>query len=198
MGKKREQKQAQAQPKTKKAPAQAKSKAKKPKPEPEQTGKPKTKKPKRIPAPPASNEHVRKSMQGNKRRDTKPEIVVRQMLREMGYPGYRLDWKKAPGHPDIAYPGRKTCVFVMGCFWHDHEGCKYASKPRTHSDYWEEKFRRNKERDARVRAELEELGWNVIDVWECELKKDRIEETRERLRAEIEYALVKFEPSTTP
>ena len=148
----------------------------------------------KMTAPPASSEAVRKSMQGNKRRDTKPELVVRQMLREMGYPGYRLDWKKAPGHPDIAYPGRKTCVFVMGCFWHDHEGCKYASKPRTHSEYWEEKFRRNKERDARVRAELEELGWSVIDVWECELKRDRIDETRTRLEREIEYAFVKLDP----
>ena len=131
-------------------------------------------------------------MQGNKRRDTKPEIVVRKMLRELGYPGYRLDWKKAPGHPDIAYPGRKTCIFVMGCFWHGHEGCKYASKPRTHSDYWNQKFARNKERDARVRAELEAAGWTVIDVWECELKKDRIDETRERLAREIRYAFVKL------
>lgn len=150
----------------------------------------KEQKAKAIPAPPASSEAVRKSMQGNKRRDTKPELIVRQMLREMGYPGYRLDWKKAPGHPDIAYPGRKTCVFVMGCFWHDHQGCKYASKPRTHSDYWNEKFRRNKERDARVRAELEKLGWTVIDIWECELKKDCIDQTRARLEREISYAFV--------
>lgn len=153
-------------------------------------GKKATKKAKKLKAPAASSEAVRKSMQGNKRRDTKPELIVRQMLRELGYPGYRLDWKKAPGHPDIAYPGRKCAVFVMGCFWHDHEGCKYASKPRTHSEYWQEKFRRNKERDARVRSELEELGWTVIDVWECELKKDRIDETRERLKREIHYAFV--------
>ena len=141
-------------------------------------------------APAASSEAVRKSMQGNKRRDTKPELMVRQMLRDLGYPGYRLDWKKAPGHPDIAYPGRKTAVFVMGCFWHAHEGCKYASRPSTHSDYWDEKFRRNKERDARVRAQLEELGWTVIDIWECELKGDRIDETRARLRQEITYAFI--------
>ena len=128
-------------------------------------------------APEASSEAVRKSMQGNKRRDTKPELVVRRMLREMGYPGYRLDWKKAPGHPDIAYPGRKTAVFVMGCFWHAHEGCKYASRPGTHSDYWDEKFRRNKERDARNRAALVADGWTVIVVWECRLKRDRVQAT---------------------
>ena len=147
---------------------------------------------KKMVAPAASSEAVRKSMQGNKRRDTKPELVVRQMLREMGYPGYRLDWKKAPGHPDIAYPGRKTAVFVMGCYWHAHEGCKYASRPRTHSDYWDEKFRRNKDRDARVRAELEAAGWHVIEIWECELKRDKIEETRARLEREIHYAFVEF------
>ena len=146
----------------------------------------------KMAAPEASSEAVRKSMQGNKRRDTKPELVVRRMLREMGYPGYRLDWKKAPGHPDIAYPGRKTCVFVMGCFWHQHEGCKYASRPRAHTEYWEEKFRRNRQRDARVRAELEELGWTVIEIWECELKKPKLEETRSRLQREIEYAFVKL------
>ena len=145
-----------------------------------------------LKAPAASSEAVRKSMQGNKRRDTGPELVVRRMLRELGYPGYRLDWKKAPGHPDIAYPGRKTAVFVMGCYWHAHEGCKYASRPRTHSDYWDEKFRRNKERDARVRAELEELGWHVIEIWECELKRDKLEETRARLEREIRYAFVEL------
>ena len=147
----------------------------------------------KIQAPPASSDAVRKSMQGNKRRDTKPELVVRHMLRELGYPGYRLDWKKAPGHPDIAFPGRKIALFVHGCFWHSHEGCKYASKPSTNTEYWNAKFARNKARDARVRAELQELGWTVIDIWECELKKDRIDETRERLQREIEYAFVKIE-----
>lgn len=120
-------------------------------------------------------------MQGNKRRDTRPEIQVRKMLRELGYPGYRCDWKKAPGHPDIAFPGRKLAVFVHGCFWHSHEGCKYASKPSSNSDYWTEKFERNKARDIRVRDELEAAGWKVVVVWECELRKDKIEGTQERL-----------------
>ena len=74
-----------------------------------------TQAPTRRDAPPASSDAVRKSMQGNKRRDTKPELIVRKMLRDMGYVGYRLDWKKAHGHPDIAFPGRKIAIYVMGC-----------------------------------------------------------------------------------
>ena len=143
-------------------------------------------------APEASSDAVRKSMQGNKRRDTKPEIVVRKMLREMGYRGYRLDWKKAHGHPDIAFPGRKIAIYVMGCFWHQHEGCKYASTPRQHSEYWQAKFQRNKERDAEVRAAMKADGWQVVEIWECELRKDRIDETRARLKSEIAYAFVKL------
>ena len=148
-----------------------------------------TQKPK---APAASSDAVRKSMQGNKRRDTKPELIVRKMLREMGYTGYRLDWKKAYGHPDIAFPGRKIAIYVMGCFWHRHEGCKYASTPKQHADYWEAKFARNKERDAEVRERMAKDGWHVVEIWECELKKNRIEETRERLFEEIKYAFVKL------
>ena len=146
----------------------------------------------KIEAPPASSDAVRKSMQGNKRRDTKPELVVRQMLREMGFPGYRLDWKKAHGHPDIAYPGRKIAIYVMGCFWHHHEGCKYATTPKQHIEYWQAKFDRNKQRDEEVRAAMEADGWQVVEIWECELKKDKLEETRERLHDEIAYAFVKL------
>ena len=136
-------------------------------------------------APPASSDAVRKSMQGNKRRDTKPEIIVRQLLREMGYPGYRLDWKKAHGHPDIAYPGRKIAIYVMGCFWHQHEGCKYASTPKQHTEYWQAKFARNKQRDAEVRAAMKADGWHVVEIWECELKKHRFEDTVNSVAAEI-------------
>ena len=129
-------------------------------------------------------------MRGNRRRDTKPELIVRRMLREMGYLGYRLDWKKAHGHPDIAYPGRKIAIYVMGCFWHHHDGCKFATTPKTNADYWEAKFTRNKARDSEVRAAMEADGWHVVEIWECELKKDRLEATRERLHQEICYAFV--------
>ena len=125
------------------------------------------------------SEATRKSMQGNKRANTRPELLMRQKLREAGYPGYRLQWKKVPGHPDIAYPGRKIAIFVNACFWHHHEGCKYASIPSTNVEYWENKFATNVARDEKNRLLLEEMGWKVIVVWECELKKDRLDETVE-------------------
>ena len=132
-------------------------------------------------APPASSEAVHNSMVGNKRANTKPDIQVRHMLREMGYPGYRLQWKKAAGHPDIAYPGRKIAIFVNGCFWHHHEGCKYATSPKRNVDFWHAKFERNIARYKATREALEADGWTVLVIWECELKKDKIEATREKL-----------------
>ncbi len=123
---------------------------------------------------------TRKSMRGNKRRDTKPEITVRRLLREIGFPGYRLDWKKAPGHPDIAYPGRKLAIFVHGCFWHRCPTCNLPI-PKKNRAYWEAKFERNVSRDERVRAELEEKGWRVVTIWEHQLKKDQLEATSQYL-----------------
>ena len=128
-----------------------------------------------------TTEAIRHSMQGNKSKDTKPELQVRAMLRKMGYPGYRLQWKKASGRPDIAYPGRRLAIFVNGCFWHRHEGCKYASTPSSNTDYWEPKFARNVERDKRTKETLEADGWTVVVIWECELKKDKVEQTERYL-----------------
>ena len=141
----------------------------------------------RVPAkaPAASNAHVRKSMQGNKRANTKPELIVRKMLRELGYPGYRLQWGKLPGRPDIVFPGRKLALFVNGCFWHRCVVCNPPSI-KTHSEYWEAKFRRNVERDAENQAALKALGWHVEVIWEHELKKSNQEATRERLRRIME------------
>lgn len=130
---------------------------------------------------------VRKSMQGNKRRDTKPELLVRQRLRAAGLTGYRLDWAKAPGRPDIAFPGRKIAIFVNGCYWHRCPHCN-PSMPSKNVEFWEAKFRRNAERDKRALAELEELGWCAITIWECELKRDRIDETMERVIEAIHKA----------
>lgn len=126
-------------------------------------------------APPATNEHVRKSMQGNKRANTKPELIVRQRLREAGLTGYRLQWK-VPGHPDIAWPGKKVCIEVRGCFWHRCPHCQ-LSMPKSHVEYWSMKFDRNVERDAETTARLEELGWKVHVIWECQLKKKAIDAT---------------------
>lgn len=142
-------------------------------------------------APAATSEAVRKSMQGNKRRDTSPELKVRKMLRELGYPGYRLDWKKAPGHPDIAYPGRKIAIFVNGCFWHRCPECR-LSAPQSNREYWVAKFERNVERDEQTRAALEALGWRVVVVWEHQLRKKALPDTRRFL-----YEAVKF-PEDVP
>ena len=135
---------------------------------------------------------VRKSMQGNKRRDTKPELLVRQRLRAAGYTGYRLDWAKAPGRPDIAFPGRKLAIFVNGCYWHRCPHCS-PSVPRKNVEFWEAKFRRNVERDARALRELHDLGWHTITIWECELKRERLETTMERVLAEVQAAFAAAE-----
>ncbi|MBN2859143.1 MAG: DNA mismatch endonuclease Vsr, partial [Sphaerochaetaceae bacterium] len=83
--------------------------------------------------------------------------------------------KDLPGKPDIILPKYRTVVFVHGCFWHRHENCKYSSIPNTHTEFWEEKFRRNVERDQQNIADLESLGWKVVVVWECEVKDHSFE-----------------------
>ena len=114
-------------------------------------------------------------MKGNVRTGTKPELLLRRLLREAGHAGYRLQWKQAPGTPDIAYPGRKVAIFVNGCFWHRCPHCTPAM-PKSHSEFWETKFARNQERDARKIRQLEDAGWRVLTVWECDLR-DRPAET---------------------
>ena len=104
-----------------------------------------------------------------KGRDTSPEKIVRSLLHRMGY-RFRLQRDDLPGKPDIVLPRFKTVVFVNGCFWHRHSGCKRATTPATNVDYWQTKFARNVARDARNQAELEKMGWRVLIVWECELK----------------------------
>ena len=118
-------------------------------------------------------------MQGNKRANTKPELLVRQRLRQAGLTGYRLQWK-GPGHPDIAWPGKKVALFVNGCFWHRCPYC-HPSTPKSHVEYWSVKFERNVERDKRNRQELEDAGWTVHVVWECQLKKKVIDQTLDQL-----------------
>lgn len=128
----------------------------------------------------------RHSMQGNKRSDTKPELIVRKALRKAGLTGYRLQWKKVPGRPDIAFPGRKVAIFVNGCFWHRCPRC-HPSMPKRNTEFWVAKFDRNVARDALAIKKLHDMGWTPIVIWECELKKDRIENTMARVIGRIEH-----------
>jgi len=110
-------------------------------------------------------------MRGNRPEDTGPERALRVLLQNAGLRGYRLHWKKAPGRPDVAYPGRKVAIFVNGCFWHRCPRCQ-PPVPKSNSEFWVRKFQLNKERDQRKQTELERAGWTVLTVWECELKDD--------------------------
>lgn len=105
-----------------------------------------------------------------KNRDTKPELLVRSLLHRKGY-RFRLHRKDLPGKPDIILPRFKTVIFVHGCFWHRHEGCRYAYSPKSRIDFWQKKFSRNVTRDQEVHEALLNLGWKVYVIWECETKK---------------------------
>lgn len=140
-------------------------------------------------APAASSYAVHKSMQGNKRKDTKPELLVRERLRAAGLGGYRLQWK-APGRPDIAWPGKKVCVFVNGCFWHRCPHCN-PSTPKKNVEYWTAKFNRNTERDRENAEALRAAGWRVHVIWECELKKKAIDSTMAKLLPQLARELGK-------
>ncbi|MCQ1773703.1 very short patch repair endonuclease [Neorhizobium galegae] len=102
-----------------------------------------------------------------KGKNTKPEMIVRRTLFAMGL-RYRIHRKDLPGSPDIVFPGRKKAIFVHGCFWHRHAGCRLASTPKTRVDFWKAKFDANAARDSRNIDALEGLGWSVLVVWQCE------------------------------
>ena len=115
--------------------------------------------------------------------DTKPEEIVRKYLFNHGF-RYRKNDKRYPGKPDIVLPKYRTVIFVNGCFWHMH-GCSRSRLPHSNQEYWKPKIKRNIERDAENKQKLEKDGWNVIIVWECELKKRVAEERLSRLCDEI-------------
>lgn len=103
-------------------------------------------------------------------KDTTPEVLVRRYLFSKGF-RFRKNDRRYPGHPDIVLPKYKAAVFINGCFWHGHEGCRYATRPASRQEYWLPKLERNKQNDARFHEQLSEMGWNVIVVWECQLKR---------------------------
>lgn len=113
-------------------------------------------------------------------KETKPEIMVRKYLFARGL-RYRKNVKQLPGTPDIVFPKYKTAVFVNGCFWHGHKGCKYSHLPSTNIEYWEKKIADNLERDERKTREIEKLGYRILIVWQCQLKPNIKIETLEAL-----------------
>lgn len=115
-------------------------------------------------------------MQSVPSENTKPEMLVRSFLHKNGF-RFRLHSKKLPGHPDIVLPKYKTVIEVRGCFWHRHPGCRQATMPSSNVEFWQKKFKRNVDRDKKTEKQLNELGWNLIVVWECELKSDEFLKT---------------------
>lgn len=116
-------------------------------------------------------------MRSVKNRNTSPEMLVRKNLYCLGY-RYRLHYKKLPGTPDIVFIGKKKAIFINGCFWHWH-GCKRSRIPKTNTEYWEKKLKRNRSRDAKIYKELINLGWQLLIIWECETVNQK--ELSERL-----------------
>jgi len=110
-------------------------------------------------------------------KDTKPELIVRSILHRLGY-RFRLHRKDLPGRPDVVLPRHKKIVLVHGCFWHGHL-CKIAPGPKSNTAYWSPKIETNRARDARNRAALASLGWDVLELWECEIRD--VKTTEERL-----------------
>lgn len=109
-------------------------------------------------------------MAGIRSKNTKPELIVRSIAHRMGL-RYRLHLRALPGTPDLVFPKHNIVIFVHGCFWHRHEGCKFAYVPKTRRSFWNKKFAANVVRDTRDKALLQKLGWKVIKIWECESRK---------------------------
>ena len=123
-------------------------------------------------------------------KDTKPEIIVRSMLHRMGY-RFRLHRKDLPGKPDIVLPKYNTVIFVHGCFWHRHKGCKYAYTPKSRIKFWKNKFIETVKRDKQHLKQLKENGWEVFIVWECETKDmDKLKEIINKISQEINGVLL--------
>lgn len=129
-------------------------------------------------------EQRHKCMARIRSKNTKPEIMVRKYLFARGF-RYRKNVRRLPGTPDIVLRKYRTVIFVNGCFWHGHEGCRYSHLPKSNVEFWRNKIERNKKRDLRERVELRRMGWHVIQVWECQLKPKE----REMTLRSIEQAL---------
>ena len=118
--------------------------------------------------------------------NTKPEMLVRKFLHAQGF-RYKLHDKKLPGKPDIVFPKYKTLIFVHGCFWHGHAGCKYFVVPKTRTDWWMNKINTNKANDVKAVKALKKYGWKVITVWECDLKPAKAEKKLNSLLRKLSF-----------
>lgn len=112
----------------------------------------------------------RQTMRAVKSKDTAPEMTVRRITHAMGY-RYRLHRKDLPGRPDLVFPARRKIIFVDGCFWHGHDCRRGARTPKTNHNYWRAKIERNRLRDIKVRTALSDAGWDVLTIWECEIRE---------------------------
>ena len=113
-------------------------------------------------------------------KDTAPEMLVRKYLHALGY-RYTLHNKNLPGKPDMVLPKYRTIIFIHGCFWHGHNSCRYATIPKTRTEWWQQKIETNKTNDARCQKALKKSGWRIITVHGCDLKKDKLEKTFSKL-----------------
>jgi DNA mismatch endonuclease, patch repair protein len=117
-------------------------------------------------------------------KNTKPELIVRKFLFIHGF-RYRINDKRLPGKPDVVLPKYKTVIFIHGCFWHGHEGCKYFVIPKTRTEWWLNKIKGNKQKDIENFNTLLSLGWRVLIIFECELKTSNLSNTFKRLLSEL-------------
>lgn len=118
-------------------------------------------------------EQRHRTMSHIRAKNTTPELVVRRFLHGLGF-RFRLHVKELPGKPDLVLPQYRTIILVHGCFWHGHQSCKYFRYPKTNLEYWQPKIQKNIARDCLSQIQLEEAGWTVLIVWECELKSDTV------------------------
>lgn len=127
-----------------------------------------------------TKEQRHRCMSAIKGKNTKPELLVRKFLFSRGF-RYRLNYSRLPGHPDLVLHKYRTAIFVNGCFWHGHQGCKHYILPKTNIEFWKNKIERNRNRDLEERQKLVSMGWHCITIWECQLKPKVRQQTLEAL-----------------
>ncbi len=137
-----------------------------------------------------TKEQRHRCMASIRSRDTKPEMLVRKFLFARGF-RYRLNHRRLPGHPDLVLRKYRTVIFVNGCFWHGHEGCKFFRLPKTNVEFWQKKILRNQQRDIEEQHTLAKMGWHCITVWECQLKPNVRMRTLEALAFTLNHIYLK-------